>query len=246
MNADQYLKEISARVHWKFSRQDADEIVDDYKALLTDAESRTDDFVSALGTPSEAVRHLEAPSGYRLWLAACILMLSCVALLFLNLHFSSQDRHLLAVLLVPGFITPIIWFWLTENGYRYHKPPSPAILALLSLMAAAVCLECLLFKSVGRSLSQQTAKLLYFVLQSAGGFSLFAGAAGVILAKLRDRRWRAVYTAAITTLAVSAFLCSILRSMSLDLSVASWWVPYLWRFVLIACAGTFATLFSLC
>ncbi len=127
MNADQYLKEISARVHWKFSRQDADEIVDDYKALLTDAESRTDDFVSALGTPSEAVRHLEAPSGYRLWLAACILMLSCVALLFLNLHFSSQDRHLLAVLLVPGFITPIIWFWLTENGYRYHKPPSPAI-----------------------------------------------------------------------------------------------------------------------
>lgn len=50
MNADQYLKEISARVHWKFSRQDADEIVNDYKALLTDAESRTDDFVSALGT----------------------------------------------------------------------------------------------------------------------------------------------------------------------------------------------------
>ena len=173
-------------------------------------------------------------------------MLSCVALLFLNLHFSSQNRHLLAVLLVPGFITPIIWFWLTENGYRYHKPPSPAILALLSLMAAAVCLECLLFKSVGRSLSQQTAKLLYFLLQIAGGFSLLAGAAGVILAKLRDRRWRAVYTAAITTLAVSAFLCSILRSMSLDLSVASWWVPYLWRFVLIACAGTFATLFSLC
>ena len=243
MNADQYLKEISARVHWKFSRQDADEIVNDYKALLTDAESRTDDFVSALGTPSEAVRHLEAPSGYRLWLAACILMLSCVALLFLNLHFSSQDRHLLAVLLVPGFITPIIWFWLTENGYRYHKPPSPAILALLSLMAAAVCLDCLLFKYVGRTLSQQTAKLLYFLLQIAGGFSLLAGAAGVILAKLRDRRWRAVYTAALTTLAVSAFLCSILRSMSLDLSVASWWVPYLWRFVLIAFAVKFATIF---
>ena len=246
MNADQYLKKISARVHWKFSRRDADEIVDDYKALLTDAEARKDDFISALGTPSQAASHLEAPSGYRLWLAAFILMLSCAALLFLEMYSFSQNTHWNTLLLVLGLAVPIIWFWRTEKGYRYHAPLSPAIPALLLLMAAAVCLECLLFRSVSRSLSRQTAKLLHLILKSAGNFSLFAAAAGIILAKLRDRRWRAVYAAALTTLAVSVFLFSILRSMSLDTSSASWWIPYLRECVLIALTGTLATLLSLC
>ncbi len=241
MDYERYLKKLSRNVHWKFPRKEAEDIVNDYRALLSDSQMHMEDLLPDIGTPFQAVRHLGNHSSYKLWIVVFALMLFCLAGLVFELYSSSQNRHWDAFLLSIGLIVPVVWFWRTEKGYRYHDSIPLVIPALIFVMAALLIFGCQLFRSVDHSPSVQIANWFRLIVKTIGLLTLFPAVAGLILAKLRDRRWCALYTAALTVLAGSVFLFSILHDINLDKSILSWWVPYLWKGGFTIFAGFLAT-----
>ena len=243
MNNHEYLKKLSLIAHWKFSREEAEEIIDDYK--LFSADMHGDELLTRLGNPSQALVQIQSRTRYSLWLAAFLWMAFCMIGLTIELFSFAQNRYWEAFLLGTGFIISIGWFLKTERGYVYKRPLSKGIPILLLIMLAAICCEWWLFREGNRSSSLQYAKFFRTALLCTGCTSALAGMSGLVMAKLRDRRWRAVYTAALTVLANSVFIFSICHDIHLNRTLQGWWSVYILPGGCIAAAGLFAAIISL-
>jgi len=240
-----YFNKLSAIAHWRFSRKEAEDIINDYKLLAEDAYMQGDDFLSQIGSPVQAMAQIQGMSNYKLWLLAFGWMFFCMAGLTVDLFSYTQNRYWDVFLLSTGFIVSVGWFLKTEKGYVYKRPISKRTIILLLTMMVLLCIEWLLFIIGNYSSSLQYAKFFRFVILVVGSLSVLIGMFGMVIARLSDRRWRSVYTVALTVLANSVFIFSICHDITLNRTIDCWYAPYIQQGGSIVAAGMFATIVSL-
>ncbi|MCI9113214.1 MAG: hypothetical protein HFF96_02980 [Oscillibacter sp.] len=261
-----YLSRLSRAARWYLPPAEAAEVLEDYREIVagrSEEELRRD-----LGTPRAAMRQLAQPKAYRQWLAVFGILSVCLLLPMVDVveaefsmllfELSRDGRFLtngvsvtsqLTVLLFPaGAVLSFVWFRRTgEKGKALPR----RILLLLSILLLGMTWVCFLawtilteqwdvlnflFPQYGYTVTQVLA--LDILVAEA------AGMAGLIKARLGDRRWLAVYMMSLAGAGLAIFLWRMLTCMSYDPS-ANWQFPYWIRLVFITLVGLLGTGLSL-
>ena len=263
-----YLSRLSLAARY-LPPAEAAEVLEDYREIVagrSEEELRRD-----LGTPRAAMKQLAQPRAYRRWLAVfgilsvCLLlpMVDVVETGFSMLLFElSRDGNFLAlansvpatsqltVLLFPaGTVLSFVWFRRTgEKGKALPK----GILLLLSILLLGMAWVWFLAWTI---LTEQWDVLNFLFPQN--GYTVTqvlslnilvagaAGMAGLIKARLGDRRWLAVYMMSLAGAGLAIFLWRMLTRMNYDPS-ANWQFPYWIRIAFITAVGLLGTGVSLC
>ena len=227
-------------VRWRFSPQEADEILDDYRELLS-------------GRPPEDVRQVAAdfgrPTEYGLWLARFWGMAGCLALpLLWNTMWFAYHQVLSLVLAATGAALA-----LSLGKKEEERQLGRGLWALLVVQAALLGAVFGLFAFFCFHMDTllplgNVGPLLHALLQLISLLAGLLGLAGLVLTRVEDRRWRAVYVLGLTVLAVTSILLAVMGSMDVSAPVT---IEGLWRYCMVrmvptALVGLGATGAALC
>lgn len=251
MNRREYFKRLTRQVRWRLPAAEADGVLSDYAELLQLRPAEGDGhLVQDLGTPGQAARLLTDRRVYGRWLAVfgwLALCLAVPALLLIRPELCQGWPVLPGVWLVLGMALSLVQFRPGAGG-RGRPMPRGLGLALGGLVIlAAVCAGAmgLLFSSAWPGLPLECyGPIACLTLCLTGGVGLAAGFAGLIQARVSDRRWSALYLLGLTAAVVCAMVMVFL--VRLDGSGENWWYPWvLWWFGALA-AGLVGTGAALC
>lgn len=264
-----YLSSLSRAARWYLPPAEAAEVVEDYQDIVERGERSEEQLLHDLGGPQAAARQLAQPKAYRRWMAVFLILSAGLLLPAADMFLSelwglafmlfridlpldglaNSSRY--AELFFPvGMVLSFIWF--QRNGGRCGALPKKMLLSfplVLLGMAWVWFLAWIVF--------EERFALLNFLFPDQGwliglvlGLNLLiagvTGMTGLVLARLRDRRWRAVYVWALTGAMLSIFLLKFLTRMSFDGFREGWQVPYWTQLAVLTAAGIFGTAVSLC
>lgn len=230
-----YLKKLGLIARWFLPPQDADEVVEDYAVLLANGKEPG----GGMGTPMEAVRELRWGSSYYRWLAAFGCMILCLALPALSVV---CERFALPVLLlsIPGVI--LAFKTLRRDGRAGNGRPGGLLPALGLLLAAAAAVAAVSLYFL-LSAAPVNGRVLDGLLKAVVLVSLLAGVAGLVLARIADRRWRALFLLSLTAVLFLALLHQLLHTLSAAVSIYD---PLLVGGLILAAAGLLLTRRGMC
>lgn len=147
-----YMARLERAARWRLPRQEAEEIVADYRDIVADPE-----LLQGLGSPRDVIRPLTQPRPYRIWLAVFAALCACILIPGINIigffpnlarlcfaldTWSAWDwaplMHLGPVLAALGCVGTVVWF--RRDGLKGEKLPRAVIvlLAVLGLWTAAL------------------------------------------------------------------------------------------------------------
>ena len=268
LTKEQYLKRFSRAVRWRLPPRESEEAIADYRELIFQEERDESKLVEELGEPIQAAHLLTDVRTYRRWLVVFgILALG----LFLQAKWCwtglpfirfSWDYELygegwrgIAVMAV-GLVLSLVWF--RRHGQKNGPLSRRLILALTLVLAAGALimgwtwyvtgpefLERLAAEPNNASLSR-LAWTLGDLLTYGGTLCAVAAFAGLVLAKLCDRRWLAVYILGLTVAALCVIVVFWLRSMSLDWGASELQDYFFPRMIPVGIAGLIGTGVALC
>lgn len=247
--ARDYLRRLELAARWRLPPEEAEEVAADYRELLGEQGEPE----SRWGKPGQAVRQLSAPKEYFRWLAVFILMTLAIAAPlwgFLSWHFYRYVYSLSAVL---GAACALAWF--SRQGAKSGKVPLRLWAMLLCQLALAGLAGGALWAAFYRWIDLVQAGMMdpgdlgprldfvfLLVCLASGALALL----GLVLARVQDRRWRALYILGLTVLALCLLVMSALHSMSLEMLEGNWKRAYQIQGTLTALAGLIATGAGLC
>ena len=116
-----YMTRLERAARWMLPRQEAEDVIADYRDIVGDPPRPEEELLRDLGRPRDAVKPLVTPKQYRTWLAAFAVMAACI--------------------LIPG-ISPLpgglyfVWF----NLFSYIAVPGFTLCRLFLIVGAAVSL----------------------------------------------------------------------------------------------------------
>lgn len=263
-----YLSSLSRAARWYLPPAEAAEVLEDYQDIVGREQRSEEQLRRDLGGPRSAARQLAQPKAYRRWIAvfltlAAILLLPAadmflaelwgMALMLFHIDLllngiANASRYAEAFFPV-GMLLSFAWF--QRNGSKARAPWKkilPLLLLVLLGMAwvwfvAWVILE-MRFEAFD-FLFPDRGWIIRLTLSLNALIAGLVGIAGLVKARLEDRRWRAVYVWGLAGVVLNIFLWKVLASMSIDFS-GSWQLPYLIRLVTITAAGILGTAVSLC
>lgn len=257
-----YLDRLTWAARWQLPPKEAAEVAADYADLLAEDGRTEEALIQEVGAPWRAVRLVRPPKSYGRWLIVFALLSACLALpLYWLLARCSptlsgvQWSSFIFGLFFLGAGLGLSLFWFGRQGQREQDglPLSwyACIAGLLVLLVCVCGLTCLCFSPkllewAARWRPAQVGQTIHAGLKLIGLLAALAGLLGAALARLTDRRWRAVYVLGLTVLLTALLLYSVLTSMDLSIAVEDWWVTYARRMALLAAAGLAGTGVSLC
>lgn len=262
-----YLSRLSRAARWYLPPAEAAEVVEDYQDIVGREPRSEEELRRDLGTPGAAARQLAQPKAYRRWVAVFLILAAGLLLpaadmflselwgVFIQFHVDLPldglaDSSRYAELFFPvGILLSFVWF--QRNGRKGQTFPRKIWLGFPLVLLGMIWVLFLAW-----IVFEERFTLLNFLFPDQGwlirsilGLNLLVagvtGMIGLVLARLRDRRWRAVYVWGLTGVVLNIFLWKILTSMSIDF-YGSWQLPYLIRLVSITAAGVLGTVISLC
>lgn len=223
MTRKEYMARFSLAARWSLSRAEAVEAVSDYEELFAESSQGEPDTCDALGDPVKAAFLLHNPKAYQKWIAAFCLMALCAGFPVIRLfHFTYIFSYQISLLLgFSGMLTAMVWF---RRGGSRERPPLPKrLLPTMGGLLAAAAITGGLIAYLIHTLSgpqsgiQYLGTLVSCCLQGMGLLSFLASLTGLVLGRLSDRRWRAVYVLGLDLLLVCCTVLAFLRSMDLNL-----------------------------
>ncbi len=252
-----YLSRLSWAARWWLPRAEGDDVLSDYRELLsqryrTDAELQRD-----LGKPSQVIRQLSRPREYHCW---CAVFAALTALLLLlpvaggSAFFTRYSFGLPVLMLAAGLALSFLWF--QRRGWREDSLPH-GLLPLLLVQAVGLALVwftiwvCLyriddfirLMEATNGAVSGSTVHHgLYVVVWATAALGIY----GLVRARMGDRRWRAVYAAGLTVAVVGLAFLAFLTRMDLSFSGPGWERRWLWQYLIMSVIGVAGTGVSLC
>lgn len=263
-----YLSRLSRAARWYLPPAEAAEVVEDYQDIVGRRERSEKQLCRDLGTPGAAARQLAQPKAYRRWIAVFLILAAGLLLPAADMFLSElwgaafilfrvdlplsglANSSRCAELFFPvGILLSFVWF--QRNGKKGKALPKKMFLffpLVLLGMAWVWFLAWIMFEerfALLNFLFPDQGWLIGLVLSLNLLIAGVTGMTGLVLARLRDRRWRAVYVWGLTGVVLNIFLWKILTSMSIDF-YGSWQLPYLIRLVSITAAGVLGTAVSLC
>lgn len=232
LTKEQYLARFAFAARWYLGEKDGADAVADYEELTACGEEGA--LCARFGTPRRAARLLADRKNYGAWLAVGLVLLLCAVMTLAELCMAGRwgsvrfgawtvDGNVRASLyLGVGMLVSLFWFR-KRNGGQARVPArlKGALAALvlagaaLGLYIAALCAYTVESAENGTFTPQLEAQVfgMNAVIRCAGVLLLAAALAALVLARCRDRRWRAVYVLALTGLAMLAavmlFFCEL-------------------------------------
>lgn len=263
-----YLSRLSRAARWYLPPAEAAEVVEDYQDIVGREPRSEEELRRDLGTPGAAARQLAQPKAYRRWVAVFLILAAGLllpaadmflselwGLAFILFHIDLPldglaDSSRYAELFFPvGMVLSFAWFQRNgRKGQIFPKKIGLAFPLVLLGMAWVWFLARIVFEEhfeMSQFLFPDRGWIVRLILDLNLLIAGVTGMAGLVLARLEDRRWRAVYVWGLTGVVLNIFLWKILTSMSIDF-YGSWQLPYLIRLVSITAAGVLGTAVSLC
>lgn len=262
MREKQYLPRLTRIARWRLPPGDAADVIEDYTELMTVDFRTYEEHCKDYGTPKYAVRQVSVFWDYARWMITFGVLILFLTLPVLRLFWDQfpyfdfpeplrtwQDPLLLAVALVIS----IIWFrW---EGLRDKELPDRLSLLLVLLILTGLSVAMLaqaLFR--GEPLDnffttfapEQRGPLFVVILRVIGGISALLAVAGLVKARLEERRWLALYTAGLTILILTVILFKNVTNMSLDVTAEVWYLSAVWTMGVAAVLGVAGTGVALC
>ncbi len=267
-----YLSRLARAARWYLPPAEAAEVLEDY-AELVDQEPE-EALRQRLGSPRAAVRQLVQPKAYLRWLTAFIGMAAsillpavtpiwqelslCVFRLFRIYWFWEIGMNvtpLRGVFFLLGFVLALACF-LRRRGGKAKTALPKAILPLLGLMVLGLAwLWFMTWLLLSESWDLMLAVFPQFEIISTFRLTLglvnfgmgLLGFYGLVNARMRDRRWSAVYLLGLTGTLLTLSVWGLLTSMDLSISLLpNWQAPILLRLLLVTAVGLAGTAVSLC
>lgn len=251
MDQQTYMKKFSRLVRWRLPKQEADAVVSDYAEMVSQAVAEKGEaYIRDLGEPAQAAQMLTERKAYVRWLAAFLVLAVCLLApeaLLLRASFYRQPLVSMAVCLVLGMVVSIALFHRRrESGAA--RLPKGLLLSLLglgiTLAAVGAVLGSLAWGAWKHWPLEWYGPTAMWALRLAGTAAAAAGLIGLVQARIRDRRWSALYVMALTLLALYVLAAAFL--MRLDIPQASLWEQNAAAWGLFGAAGLAATGVLLC
>lgn len=272
MDKELYLRKLSRAARWKLPWEEAEEVIADYRELLAD--SGEEDFgdpvqaVRLLERPKEYRRWL----GVFVFLTLAALLGPVSGLnglpfefgIWVNLpvlyglwDFFSHNGGLLMIFPLAGMALGLLWFRRRErkpSGKLAVRRLAPALGIQLFFMAAAWGVFWLTTEAglgaggLWAFLNDHpwSFRFLRLLLILGGPVCGALGLWGLIRARLEDRRWLAVYVWGAAAAGICTAVLMLLSSISLDVTLPGWWIPYVWSYLGLTAAGLLGTGWALC
>lgn len=251
MDKRTYFRELSRLVSWRLPRAEADEVLRDYRELLSHRPPEGGAaLVSALGTPRQAARLVTEPKPYRRWLAAFAGMALCLLIpefLLLRARFDRFPLVSMAALFALGMALCLLWFRPRQRENRQPLPRGllPLLAAALGATALAAAGAAAIAAGLWISLPLDWyGPLAQAILWCLGTLAAAAGLLGLVMARTADHRWRAFYVLALTVLVECVLATALLRTLDADISAA--WSAHAVHLGVIGAVGLAGTGGCLC
>lgn len=235
-----YMTRLERAARWRLPPKEAEEVIADYREMVGDPPRPEEELLRDLGKPKDAVRPLVQKRPYCTWLAVFLVLSACVLTLGISpfdwrlwrLYFDSwtdspSGGALVAVL---GAVTALVWF--RRQGRKAARLPRaiPILLAALLACCGGVMLFCWAcardfegflniwgtmpswigpdrLVSVSLNLSQDAMIYGSIVIAAAAEFWL-------VKARIRDRRWAAVYILSLAAMLAALSVVALSTSMN--------------------------------
>ena len=260
-----YMTRLERWARWMLPRQEAEDVLADYRDIVGTPPRPDDELLRELGRPRSVIRPLAQTKQYRAWLAVFAVMAVCILLLgisptmlgypFWRLFFDGWSEHPIGpVIAVLGAVTALVWFrW---QGHKEGRLPKaiPILLVVFLVCIGAVLLFCWVcsrdfeafLEAWGRMKlwigPNEDASRSFYLSRMAMcyGSPILAclGTYGLVKARMGDRRWAAVYVLATTAMLTALLVLSWTGRMDVTASVTTPEEEF--RQMLLRCSGVAA------
>lgn len=266
-----YFEALTRSARWRLPPAEAQEVLEDYAAMLEETPRSEEDLRREVGEPKAAVSALMDPKGYLRWLLVfglltVWLMLPALSMLpglaaavledFLaGLSFAFLPYPAMPVLgLLVGILTALLWF--RRQGLKMGPRPRgllPLMLLPLVGMAEAWWMAWVMISGAmshwDMTLSQ--ADMIGPLINNVLGWSSLAvallGLWALVRARLKDRRWAALFILSLAAVALTLAVLFMLHSYALDdYGSPGWWHRFFAEFLTITLLGLAGTGVALC
>jgi len=239
-----YMVRLERAARWRLPRQEAQDVISDYRDIVGDPPRPEEELLRDLGKPRDVIRPLVERKAYRTWLAAFGVMAACILALGISptgpgfpiwiafFHVWS-DYPPGPILAVPGLFMALVWFrW---RGQKIGSLPRaiPILLAALLAYICAILLFCWANTQDHEGFSAMWGTMKPLILigpNNAVSKSMYlsklamiytcpllalVGVYGLVKARVGDRRWAAVYILALTAILAALLVLHLATSMNI-------------------------------
>lgn len=260
-----YLSSLTRAARWYLSPAEATEVLEDYQEIVEgrpEEELRRD-----LGTPRTVARQLAQPREYRRWLAVFVVLTVCIgrpaATIFLAELFNAfgwywnLGQNLFSftwVFFGVGMVLALVWFrrnGKTETSKTLFRCVLPRLALILVGMAWVWFIVWLVlgehWELLGALFPGEGRVPVLYLSIGVDGFAMgLMGLAGLIRARLGDRRWLAVYALGLAGVILVLSFWGLMTSLNFNGFVPGWQIPFIARYAFITLAGLIGTAVALC
>lgn len=240
-----YLDKLSRIAHWELSKEEAADIMNDYREMFEESLSSNEKI--SYENPYQVIKGLRDNKQYFSWLLVFIVMITCLLSIGICLFFKQYYFELVFVMyiLAQGFST--FYFRMVDKGKLSDPCPRKLILLLgvevfLLLIILGISNELYCEFSINISLfknivtPQDIGKITAFMIQIIAVILTVISKFSLYKAKISDRRWRALYSFGITVVTLCVLIFSNLYDTDLS-GTQSVWYPVI-TFLATGCVIT--------
>jgi len=261
VSKERYFAQLSRRVRWRLPPKEAEEALADYDEILENFPSEDKKQLhQELGTPAQAARSLGTAEVYLHWLLAFSAMMLCLvvpAFLLLVGQHHGHPEGMVIVFYLAGVAISLVWFWPGRAPRYGFFLPWKLFMGLLTLLLTAVVIVFALYVFYGLISGQwEVLPPQYFgpvsiiVLRACGGIAALLGVAGLIEARMDDRRWRALYIMALTVMFLCDAVMAHLTGLNIPATGTAAYAEYMLRWAqsmgILSTLGLVGTVAALC
>ena len=268
-----YMTRLEGWARWMLPRQEAEDVIADYRDIVSDPELlQSLGKPHSVVKPLVQTRQYRVWLVVFAVMAACILIPGFSPLpggpypVWFNMFYTDiPGFNLCRLFLITGIVVSLIWFRPSPEEIKAPLPRAiPVVLAaLLAVMGFVwwVFWQMTLYPegALTNSIFHLPAGFwvpianfyvggnIFSILLEWGAIPLMIlGGTALVKARIRDRRWRAVYILSLSALMLAFAVLALLSSMDLSLEPDTWWLSTRRDCVEITLIGLIATGVALC
>lgn len=266
-----YFEALTRAARWHLPPAEAQEVLEDYAAMLEETPRSEEELRREVGDPTAAVMALVEPKKYRRWLLVFGMLTVWLVLPALSMlpGYAADDLENFLVMLsgaflpypampvlglLVGILVALLWF--RRQGLKTGPRPRgllPLMLIPLAGMAAAWWVAwAVMFGAMLHwdriPLQPDTIGLLInSVLGGSGLASALLGLWALVRARLKDRRWAALFILALAAVSLILTVLFLMHCYAVyDYNPADWWHRYFAGYLTITLLGLAGTGVALC
>ncbi len=227
------LDRLSRAAYWQLGKEEATDIINDYKEIFEEKFSVGADLSYKLDHPYQIIKCLRNKRQYFRWISVFSIMIICLLSMAACLFTGGYYLWSVAGLYFIGEGLSMLYFRSLDREKRHEPRPRKLLLFMFAELVLALVIlsvaimsyigfntemvqvfDILSSENIGRTITR-VIQIIAVILSGLGVFSLYK-------AKVSDRRWRALYCFGITVVLLCSFVVSYQHSVNLGSDQGVW------------------------